>query len=167
MNKIFSTAIPVMCIITFPIAGIVAETCMERCKVMQASVGILISTSSLLNILLIPLKNYLSFAIVTTFILLIGGICLVGGSCCVVCVLPFTADQLNGAFREQLSFAVYWMMSGFVIAFHATLLSYIPEVYFHITVPVVVLLCMCTITLILCHCWNSINTIHQLTNPYK
>ena len=49
----------------------------------------------------------------------------------------FVADQLIGASGEQLSFAVYWIMWGSVIAYHTVLLDEIPRDYFDIVVEAI------------------------------
>ena len=59
-------------------------------------------------------KGYISFTKATAFALLIKGLRCVGGSCYVACVLRFIGDQMIGASGEQLSFAMYWLMSAIV-----------------------------------------------------
>ena len=113
-STIMSVAFIVMAIITFPIVGIVADTCVGRFKVIQASIAFLM-VSSLLNILLLFLQDYLSTTAETICVLCTTGLCCIGTSCYVACVFPFAADQLIGASGEQLSFAVYWIMWGFVL----------------------------------------------------
>ena len=105
MSTTFSIAISLISIIVFPIAGIVADTCVGRFKVIQASVALLIA-SSLLNVLLALLQDYLSSTTVTAFVLLNEVICCTGGGYYIVCILPFIGDQLIGASGEQLSFAM-------------------------------------------------------------
>ena len=83
--------LPLTCVITFPIAGIVADACVGRFKVIQASAALL-TASSLLNVLLIPLQDYLTTAAVITLTLLVQGLCCVGGSCYLACSLPFIGD---------------------------------------------------------------------------
>ena len=43
MSTMFRVAIPLICMIVFPTAGIVADTCVGRFKVIQASVALLIT----------------------------------------------------------------------------------------------------------------------------
>ena len=124
LERIYSSAITcvayfVMAIITFPIVGIVADTCIGRFKVIQASIAFLM-VSSLINILLTFLQTYLAKIVhlETICVLCTTGLCCIGTSCYVACVFPFVADQLIGASGEQLSFAVYWLSWGFVIAYH-------------------------------------------------
>ena len=95
MRSIFSIVVPIMSIIVFPIAGIVADTCVGRFKVMQASVVLLI-TSALLNQLILVVQDYLELTTTTktAFSLINEGLYCVGGSCYSACILPFTADQL-------------------------------------------------------------------------
>ena len=113
ISSTFSIAIPLVFIIAFPLAAVVADTCVERFKVIQASVAFLIA-SSLLNVLLALLQNYLSSTTVAT-LMLIEGLCCTGGSCYTASTLPFIRDQLIGASGEQLSFAMYWMMWGLLL----------------------------------------------------
>ena len=57
---------------------------------------------------------------------------------------------------------------GFVIAFHTILLSFIPSDYLNsFFPPTVALLCVSTIDFIFLYWKHSLNTILQLTNPYK
>ena len=100
MSITFSIAIPLMSIIVYPIAGIVADTCVGRFKVIQTSVALLIG-SSLLNVLLALLQDYLPSTAVATFVLLNEGICGTGGGCYIACILPFIGDQLIGTSGEQ------------------------------------------------------------------
>ena len=136
-----SVAFIVMAIISFPIVGIVADTCVGRFKLIQASMAFL-TVSSLLNILLLSLQDYLSTTAETICVLCTTGLCCIGTSCYVACGFPFLADQLIGASGEQLSFAVYWMMWGGVIAYHAILLKSIPTDYFDIVAEAVSFLCI-------------------------
>ena len=62
--------------ITSPITGTVANTCVRRFKVIQASVAFLISWS-LLNLLLILLQDYLTTATAIILVLLVQGLCCV------------------------------------------------------------------------------------------
>ena len=119
----------VMAIITFPIAGIVADICVGRLKVIQASI-VLLMVSSPINILLLLLQDYLPTTAQTVFVVCTAGLCWSGSSCYVACLFPLAADQLIGGFGEQLSFAVYWMMWGFVIAYYTVILKGISSVYF-------------------------------------
>ena len=96
---------------------------MGRFKVIQTSVALLIA-SSLLNVLLALLHDYLTSPTDTTFVLLIEGLCW-GQLLYVACILPLIGDQLIGASGDQLSFAMYWIMWGFVIAVHTEILNYI------------------------------------------
>ena len=161
-----SIALFLTAVITFPIAGIVADTCVGRFKVIQESVALL-TASSLLNIVLIPLQDYFTTTTAITLALLVQGLCCVGGSCYFACALPFIGDQLIGASGEQLSFAIYWIMWGLAIAFHTILLSFIPLRSLKFVAPTVALLCVSTMAFILCYWKGSLNTIPQLTNPYK
>ena len=102
-------------------------TC-KRYKITQASVALLMA-SSLFNILLIFLQDYLlTIAEDSLYVLCTNGLCCIGTSCYVACAFPFAADQLIGTSGEQLSFAVYWMMWGFVIAYHTKVLKGIPVI---------------------------------------
>ena len=56
----FNIAPTLISLIVFPIAGIVADTCVGRFKVIQASVALLF-TSSLLNVLLAMLQDNICF----------------------------------------------------------------------------------------------------------
>ena len=167
MSRTFGVALLLMST-TFPIAGIVADTCVGRFRVIQASTIFLI-VSSLFNTLLMCLRDYSSSTTFTveTLMLLMEGLCCIGESCYVACALPFIGDQLIGASGEQLSFAIYWIMWGFIIGFHTILLSYITLDSFDFIAPAVALLCMCAMAFILWHWKDSLNTVHQLTNPYK
>ena len=64
VKSTFSIAIPLVSMIAFPLAAVVADTCVGRFKVIQASVAHLI-TSSLLNVLLALLQDYLTSTTVT------------------------------------------------------------------------------------------------------
>ena len=168
MRIIFSIAVPIMSIIVFPIAGIVADTCVGRFKVIQASV-VLVITSALLNQLALIVQDYLELTttIKTAFSLINEGLCCVGGSCYSACILPFTADQLIGASGEQLSFAIYWIGWGFVIAINTILLSYIPDCCTDFIAIAAAYSCVSITTLILLYCKDSVNTVDTLTNPNK
>ena len=98
-----SAAFAVMAIIIFPI---VADTCIGRYKVIQAGIVFLMA-SSLLNILLILLQDYLPTTAQTICVLCMTGLYCIGASCYMANAFPFIADQLIGASGEQLSFAVY------------------------------------------------------------
>ena len=125
MNSNFIIAVPLISIIVFPIAGIVADTCVGRFKVIQASVVHSDWIISPQPSLLMLLPDDIISTTVVPFVLLIEGLHCIGGSCYVACCLPFIGDQLIGASGEQLSFASYWIMWGFVIAYNTILLSYI------------------------------------------
>ena len=56
MSNSLTTFLPLMAVIIFPIAGIVADTCVGRFRVIQASVALL-TASSLLNIVLVPKRE--------------------------------------------------------------------------------------------------------------
>ena len=92
-STIMTVAFTVMAIITFPIVGIVANTCVGRFKVIQASIAFLM-VSSLFNILLLFLQDYLPAAAETICVLCTTGLCCNGTSCYVACAFPFVADQL-------------------------------------------------------------------------
>ena len=114
VHEIFSTtimnvAILAMAIITFLIVGIVADTCVGKFKVIQASIAFLM-VSSLLTLLQVLLQDYLPKISETIFILCTTVLSCIGTSCYAACAFPFAADQLIGAYGEQLSFAVYWIM---------------------------------------------------------
>ena len=126
ITKVAST---VMAIITFPIVGIVADTCVGRFKVIQAGIAFLM-ISSLLNMLLLFLQDNLPTTAETICVLCTAGLYYIGTSCYAAGVFPFAADQVIGASGEQLSFAVYWMMWGFITAFYIMLLKSIPTDYF-------------------------------------
>ena len=166
MSSTFSIAVPLISIVVFPIAGIVADTCVGRFKVIQASVVLLIA-SSLLNLSLLLVQSYLTTTTKTTFSLINEGLCCVGASCYIACILPFTGDQLIGASGEQLSFAMYWMMWGFNIAVNTILFSYVPACCSDFVAIVAAYACVAIAALILCYSKNSVNTVHTLTNPYK
>ena len=77
--------------------------------------------SSLLNILLILLlQDYLPTTAVTICMLCTTVLCCIGTSCYLACVFPFAADQLIGASGKQLSFTVYWIIWGCIIAYKIT-----------------------------------------------
>ena len=117
----------------FPIAGILADTFVGRFKVIQLSIALLL-ISSLFNIALLFLQGYIPTMAETVIVVFTEGLCCIAASCYAACILPFTTDQMIGACGEQLSFAAYWIMWGFVIAGHAKLLKCIPSDYFDITV---------------------------------
>ena len=83
------------------------------------------------------------------------------------CVFPLAADQLIGASGEQLSFAIYWMMWGFVIAYHTQLLKGISSVYFGIVVEALSFLCISMMGFIFSYCKYLLTIVPQLSNPYK
>ena len=159
-------AFAVMAIITFPIVGIVADTCVGRFKVLQAGIVFLMA-SSLLNILLILLQDYLPTTAETICVLCTAGLCCIGASCYVANAFPFAADQLIGASGEQLSFAVYWIMWGFVIAYHTVLLKSIPSDYFDIVVETVSFLCISAMALSFVYFKYLFIISPQQFNPYK
>ena len=172
LQNIFSTTtftrvtFLVMAIITFPIVGIVADTCVGKFRVIQASIAFLM-VSSLLNLLQVLLQGYLPTTSETIFILCTTVMCCIGTSCYVAGVFPFAADQLIGASGEQLSFAVYWIMWGLVISFFTILLRSIPSYYFDIVVEAVSIICVVVIAFIFT-CFKYLLTIfpHPF-NPYK
>ena len=84
-TTIMGVAFIVIAIIAFPIAGFVADTYLGRFKVIQASITFLM-VSSLLNILLIFLKDYLSTTAEAICMLCTTGLCCIGTSCYVACV---------------------------------------------------------------------------------
>ena len=168
MSSTLSIPIPLISIVVFPIAGIVADTCVGRFRVIQASI-VLLTTSSLLTLLSLVAQHYLELTTTTktAFSLINEGLCCVGGSCYIACIFPFTGDQLIGASGEQLSFAMYWMMWGINIAINTTLLSYIPDCCSDFIAIALALSCVSITTFILCYWKDSVNTVHTLTNPYK
>ena len=95
MSSTFSIILPLMSI-TFPIAGIVADTCVGKFRVVQAGIAFLI-VSSLVDISLIYLQDYFSPTATNTLVLLIEILCPIGGGCYFACALPFIGDQLIGA----------------------------------------------------------------------
>ena len=166
ITTITSVAFAVMAIIIFPTVGIVADTCVGRFKVIQAGIAFLM-VSSLLNIVLILLQDYLPTTAQTICMLCTTGLCCIGASCYMANAFPFVADQLIGASGEQLSFAVYWIMWGIVIAYHTILLKSIPSDYFDIAVEAVSFLCISVMALTFTY-FKYLFTIfpHQF-NPYK
>ena len=152
--------------ITFPIVGIVADTCVGKFKPIQASIAFLM-VSSLLNILLLFLQNHLPTATETICVLCSVGLSCIGASCYVACAFPFVADQLIGASGEQLSFAVYWMMWGFSIAYNAILLQSIPTYYFDIVVEAVSFLCIFVMAFIFIYFKKLLTIFPHPVNPYK
>ena len=161
-----SVAFTVMAIITFPIVGIVADTCVGRFKVIQAGIVFLMA-SSLLNILLILLQDYLPTTAQTIFVLCTTELCCIGASCYMANVFPFAADQLVGASGEQLSFAVYWLMWGVVIAYHTIVLKGIPSDYFDIVVEALSFLCISMTAFIFSRFKYLLTIFPHLFNPYK
>ena len=165
-TTIMTVAFIVMAMITFPIVGIVADTCVGRFQAIQASIAILM-VSSLLNMSLIVLKVYLPEKAETICVLCTTGLCCIGTSCYVACVFPFAADQLIGASGEQLSFAVYWIMWGFVIAYNIISLRSISSDYFYIVLEAVSFLCLIVIVFIFKYFKKLLTVFPQLVNPYK
>ena len=159
-------AFPVMAIITFPIVGIVADTCVVRFKVIQAGIVFLMA-SSLLNILLILLQDYLPATAETICVLCTTGLYCIGASCYMANIFPFAADQLIGASGEQLSFTVYWLMWGVIIAYHTILLKSIPSDYFDIAVEAVSFLCISVMAFIFSYFKYLLIIFPHLFNPYK
>ena len=146
--------------------GMAADLLVGRSTVIQACIA-LQSVSALCNIALLILQMYLPSPAETVFAYFTEALCCIGGSCYIACVIPFTADQLIGAFGEQLSFTVYWMMWGFAIGYHTIILSFNPFDYLNFTAQVVAFLCLSTMAFILWY-WNeSLNMVPQQTNPYK
>ena len=147
MQRIYFTTttgltIVVMAIITFPIAGIVADTLVGRFKVIQANI-IFLMLSSLLRILLILLQGCLPTTVETVFVMCSTGLSCIGASYYWACVFPFTADQLIGASGEQLSFAIYWIMWGLVIAYQTIMLNgFILSDYFDLVMETISFLCL-------------------------
>ena len=101
---------------------------------------------------------------VPTFVLL--GLHCIGGSCYVACSFPFIGNQLIGASGEQLSFAMYWLMWGFVIAYKTTQMGYLHFGYACMIAPAAAEL-LCVSAIVLWHCKYALDTVHQLTIPYK
>ena len=165
-NCITSVAFLVMAIITFPIVGIVADTFVGRFKVIQAAI-VFLMVSSLLNIILTLLQDYLPTTAERICVLCTGGLCCIGTSCYVACIFPFAADQLIGASGEQLSFAVYWIMWGYVLANEMILLKSIPSDYFDIVVEAVSLLSIVVMAFIFWFFKYLFTIFPQLFNPYK
>ena len=161
-----SIAFAVMAIITFPIVGIVADTCIQRFKVLQAGIVFLMA-SSLLNILLILLQDYLPATAETICVLFTAGLCCIGASCYVANAFPFAADQLIGASGEQLSFAVYWIMWGFVISYNTVVLKSIPSEYFDIVVEALSFLCISMMAFIFTYFKHLLTIFPHSFNPYK
>ena len=95
------------------------------------------------------------------------GLCCIGFSCYAASAFPFAADQLIGASGEQLSFAVYWMMWGFIVAYHTILLNIIPTEYFSIVLEAVSFLCISMMAFIINYYKNLLTVLPQLFNPYK
>ena len=159
-------AFAVLTIIIFPIAGILADTFVGRFKVIQVSIALLLITS-LFNTVLLFLHDYIPTMEETVIAMFSEGLCCIAASCYVACILPFTADQLIGASGEQLSFALYWIMWGFVIANHAKLLKCVPSDYFDITAQSVSSSSAIVMAFIFFYWKNSLDTVPQLSNPYK
>ena len=118
-------------------------------------------------VLLIFLQGYLPSTVKVAFVVLGDGLCYTGGSCYIACVLPFTADQLIGASGEQFSFGMYWVMWSVVIATHTVLLTYVPLKNSDIISQAVSFSCMSAVAFTFWYWKGTLNTIHQLTNPYK
>ena len=156
----------VMVIILFPIVGIVADTCIERFKLILASIVSLI-VSSFLNILLILLQDHLPATAETICVMCTTGLCCIGASCYTANAFPFAADQLIGASGEQLSFAVYWLSWGFAIAYRALLLNGMPSVYFDTVDEVVSFLCICVTAFLYSKYKRLFIILPRLFNPYK
>ena len=156
----------VMCIIVFPIAGILADTFVGRFKIVQLSIALLI-LSFLFNIVLLLLQDNIPTMAGKVIVILTAGLCCIAASCHMACILPFTADQLIGASGEQLSFASYWIMWGLAIAYHAILLRCIPSDYFDIIAQSVSSLSVLVMEFIFFYWKDSLIIVPQLTNPYK
>ena len=165
-NTSTSVAFIVMTIITFPIVGIVADTCVGKFRVIQASIAFL-TISFLLNMLLTFLQNYLPTAAETIFVLCTAELCCIGTSCYAVGAFPFAADQLIGASGEQLSFAVYWMMWGFVFCYHAILLKSIPTKYFDIVSQAISFICIFVMAFVFSYFKHLLTIFPHRVNPYK
>ena len=161
-----SIAFAVMAIITCPIVGIVADTCVQRFKVLQAGIVFLMA-SSVLNILLILLQDYLPATAETICVLFTAGLCCIGASCYVANAFPFAADQLIGASGEQLSFAVYWIMWGFVISCNTVVLKSIPSKYFDIVVEALSFLSISMMAFIFTYFKYLLTIFPHSFNPYK
>ena len=166
LHLITNVAFIVMSFIIFPIVGIVADTWVGRFKTIQASIVLLMASSSL-NILLILLQNYLPSVAKAMWVLCTTGLCCMGTSCYLANAFPFVADQLIGASGEQLSFAVYWIMCGAVIAYYTVLLKSIPGDYFDIVAEALPLLCISVMALTFIFSKNLLTILPQLFNPYK
>ena len=101
---------------------------------------------------------------VPTFVLL--GLHCIGGSCYVACSFPFIGNQLIGASGEQFSFAMHWLMWGFVIAYKTTQMGYLHFGYACMIAPAAAAL-LCVSAIVLWHCKYALDTTHQLTISYK
>ena len=168
LKSITTVAFTVMPFITFPIVGIAADTCtcVGRFKTIQAGV-VLLMASSLLNILLILLQDFLPAIVETICVLYATGLCCTGASCYVANAFPFLADQLIGASGEQLSFAVYWIMWGLGNSYYPILLKSVHSDYFDIVVEALSFVCLSMTALIFNYFKYLFAILPQLFNPYK
>ena len=89
MSSTFTIAVSFISVVVFAIAGNVADTCVGRFKVIQASV-FLLTTSSLLNLLLLVVQHYLELTTTTktAFSLIIEGLCCVYRRQLLLCMYP-------------------------------------------------------------------------------
>ena len=156
----------VMGIVIFPVAGIVADTCIGRFKMIRAGIFFLM-LSSYLNILSLLLQKHLPNGVETILVICMTGLCCIGASCKVVCIFPFLADQLIGASAEQLSFAIYWIMWGLIITSYISLLNKFTEYSIHIALEAASFLCISVIPFIFIYCKNLLTILPQPFNPYK
>ena len=159
-------AFAVMSILTFPIAGIVADTCVGKLKLIQASIVLLI-VSPLFNMLLTFVQHYLPTAAETVFVMCTAGLTCIGASCYVACVFPFSADQLIGASGEQLSFAIYWLTWGLFIAIYLIPLNAISSDYIDFAVEAGSFLFISVMAFIFSYCKHLFIILPQQFNPYK
>ena len=168
LRTITTVAYAVMAIISYPIVGIVADTCVRRFKFIQAGIAFLM-VSSLLSLVLILLQDYLPATAQTICMLCTTGLCCIGASCYMANAFPFVADQLIGASGEQLSFAVYWIMWGIISAYNTgpVLLESIPCDYLDILVEAASFLCTSVMALAFTYFKNLFTIFPHLVNPYK
>ena len=156
--------------LTFPIAGYVADTWVGRFRVLQVSV-IISLTSAFLGTILQAAGLLTTSPVISALMEVNFGLGSLGAAMFASCFIPFTWDQLTGASGEQLSFTMYWLLWGVGTGLIVSIVvnnEYISSLPF---VPLVIqiltlLLLLAAAFLMWCQ-KHSLMTVPQLTNPIK
>ena len=97
--------------LTFPIAGYVADTWVGRFRMLQASMTVSL-VAAFLGVGLRTVELWTTSSVVSVLLDIHFVIGALGMALFASCFIPFTVDQLVGASGEELSFAIYWLFWG-------------------------------------------------------